>query len=1232
MSSRLRKLYLVNCKTSGGKSSGRISEIDPRGGAAITGANGAGKTTTLQVLPLFFGYSPGQMSQQGENREAMLRFILPHPESAVVFEYQRGDELQDVCHIILRRESNADVGEYRFVQGPINFELLVAKHGADQSIFLDDEGTRDAAMRLGLGDGFSAKLKLAAYRSVILNVPGTGKDDIHRRQLAQRFSFSHQRLTNLDRLVAAIVKEHLNFTDFSDVVAQIVMDQLGVSAHRSAGNKALQLRQSKQQIEQWLRDRDAVERALKLDSEVQKLREVTSQFRSLEMALGGKRADCLKLTSLNEAEATEASNAKDALNERREQAEEHFKERKTVLEHNIRLAEEDEKGKSNRHRTLRNRRDYLEESDAQGWAQKTLELSGLEGHEQSLDSLVKTLSNVAAGVENDYAEKLRAVDQETSLRVGEMRKEFEQITKLVNGEISTLEDQERSNLEELEPMWSGQTDEAAQQVETCIRDEVQAQGQLQRPRIDEALETRLQEAREANGVRLNAVIDAGRDVSRAREAFNTAEKQWRQAQEVHKSQREQLFNAQSNLAAIREKLQPPAGTLHAALLNSGDEEWKNSLAKVISEDLLLRDDLQPHKVADEALLYGWGLNLENIERPGWVDQEALHQQLEEASRAVEVATGRLEEARLAFAEAEDARSQAQDAKNQAEANEGILQKKSSESVAQLKSIEEAAASALKRVKEDAKRAVDIAKQALQEAKATQLAVKGRIERERAEKREEFSQQRQQARARGERKKAEVGGRIEAFEKHQEEVKKAIIQTRDQELNAKGVDTEKLSKFRKELQELRAEIRTIQEKAPIVREWQDWLREQGPINLVDAKVALDRAKEHVEQRQLEMKAADETYRTEKAKFSSEEIEIDRRISKVNGELSILRGLAAELADFAKYGLSAMTINDLAGALKADVHLLLDDYAKKRQAMRTKLEQLERSLTEGESSTKDFVLGVLREVANDAKDQDRAAALARVYDRIRTDVLLNVNTSLKTMLENIASYRQTIWDFESEVRKFNSKLQTGLSLVSRRFSRFSDFKVSVVTDFDKIDFIGKLKVLDAAIRDHRDRNVATYTIEPPPATTAHALRAFMTALDKGSLELNLGDHITLSGSVVDDGVFKQFHSDKELEKISSNGLTAIALISLLSGLMNVIRGQNEIYVPWPTDEIGRFDGSNFQRLMEMMAENRIDPITASPALTPASYSYFKHRYVFKPGGVIAEYRPRAGHGNALGEVAA
>lgn len=1221
MSSRLRKVYLVNAKTSGSTTSARISEIDPRGGAAIIGGNGAGKTTTLQVIALFFGYSPIQMVQSGENRESMLRFILPYPESAIVFEYQRGNEPQDVCHVILRRESNSDVGEHRFVQGPMRVDLLVASDSEGQSVFLDDEGTKDAALRMGMADSFSAKLKLAAYRSVILNVPSTGKDDLHRRHLAQRFSFSSQRLTNLDRLMAAIVKEHISFTDFADVAAQIVMDQLGVGGAKATGNKNLQLRQSKQQIEQWLRDRDAVDRAVKMETDVSQLRDVAGQFQTLEMQLGSKRADCVKLTKVNQNELDAATAEKSDLEGKRLLAHDLFNIRKKTLEEALSKAKTEALAAEDHHSRLLNKRNFLRDHDAQEWAHKWLELDSLLGRKATMETVIQTLESVAADVVRNYERKLADVAQETVRREAEMSSGLEKISELETREVKTLEAQENETIVRMEAQWAAVEEHAAEQLSICMELAAQAKAYLARPMIDPDLQRRLEDTRQTHTGHQSRLLQVGRDTVKAQQELNAADQRWQQAERVVNSQKEQHAKAHNKVEHIQSQLKPPTGSLHAALLACPDEDWKRTLAKVIAPELLLREDLQPHKVTDDALLYGWGLDLESIERPEWVDQEDLRQQLTATERELQAATNGLDEARSTFRNAETNRQQAQNALNIAQARENVEQAKSDEIAQQLKAVEEAAAMALERITKEARAQEAIASKHLDETKTANENAKNRTKIERNVLRLEFSDQKQQARQRGQRQRNELHERIGAFKSRQKEQADVICKARDDELNAKGVDTKKLTESKNGLQTIADQIRTIEDQAALVREWQDWLQEQGPIRLVDAEVTMGHANEQRDLRKYELDASENEFRQLNAEFGSQEAKFNTRIRTATEQISILRGLAAELEDFASSGVSTKTINDLASIIKSEVRSLMDEYATVRQSMRTKLERVERSLTEGESSTKDFVLGVLQEVAKEAKDLERASAISRVYDRIKPEVLVNVNTSLRTMLENIAAYRKTIWDFESEVRKFNNKLQEGLNKVSKRFTHFTDFKVSVVTDFDKIDFIGKLKVLDDAINDHRDRNVATYAVEMPPATTAHALRAFMTALDKGNLELNLGDHITLSGSVVDDGVFKPFHNATELEKISSNGLTAIALISLLSGLINVIRGSGSIYIPWATDEVGRFDGPNFQALMEMMADNRIDPVTASPALTPAAYGFFKHRYIFKPGSVIAEYRPRA-----------
>ena len=47
MTSRLRRMLLINTRTSGTQSSIAINELDPTDGAAVTGDNAVGKTTTL---------------------------------------------------------------------------------------------------------------------------------------------------------------------------------------------------------------------------------------------------------------------------------------------------------------------------------------------------------------------------------------------------------------------------------------------------------------------------------------------------------------------------------------------------------------------------------------------------------------------------------------------------------------------------------------------------------------------------------------------------------------------------------------------------------------------------------------------------------------------------------------------------------------------------------------------------------------------------------------------------------------------------------------------------------------------------------------------------------------------------------------------------------------------------------------------------------------------------------
>jgi hypothetical protein len=241
----------------------------------------------------------------------------------------------------------------------------------------------------------------------------------------------------------------------------------------------------------------------------------------------------------------------------------------------------------------------------------------------------------------------------------------------------------------------------------------------------------------------------------------------------------------------------------------------------------------------------------------------------------------------------------------------------------------------------------------------------------------------------------------------------------------------------------------------------------------------------------------------------------------------------------------------------------------------------------------------------------------YRRIGPQIIVNVNTTLKAILDSISLFFQGVQAFESEIVRFNNRLQAGLNAVTH-FERVGDFNIEICTNFNELDLMKKLGFMNELVRQQRSEFGRDITRDLPPSAAAHALREFMAVIaNDGTLEINLASHVSLRGSVSENGTLKQFRRESELENVSSNGLTSIILITLLSGLLNMIRGNEVVYVAWVTDEVGKFDGPNFAALMQLLKDNRIDVVTASPDLSVSQYRKFARRYQFDDRGVIRIY---------------
>ena len=125
-----------------------------------------------------------------------------------------------------------------------------------------------------------------------------------------------------------------------------------------------------------------------------------------------------------------------------------------------------------------------------------------------------------------------------------------------------------------------------------------------------------------------------------------------------------------------------------------------------------------------------------------------------------------------------------------------------------------------------------------------------------------------------------------------------------------------------------------------------------------------------------------------------------------------------------------------------------------------------------------------------------------------------------------------------------------------------------------------------------------------------------LSKGG-HRTLKDLFTIDLSVVERGKVKRATSDKQLETISSTGLSYLILILILVGLVNLLRQRSKCVVLWPVDELGNFAKHNSTILLSLLKESNIFIVSAFPDPDPMLLKHYKHAYYVDKGRTVLQF---------------
>lgn len=1214
MSFQMRQMLLINAGSNKHEPSNRITSIDPRGGASVLGENGVGKTTTLRIIPLFFGHLPSQIVLSGHGQEPMIRYILPTDASAIAFEYQRGTGNEEDLRlaVIRRRRDESDAPEYRLYRCGYRQELFVS-----EGRFLTDEESQKQASLLDIET--TSKLSTTQYRSVILKTGLDAKDKKRMLAYSRDFSFGPKQLDNLDRLVAAMVKKHINFADIVQVAVGLVQYERGLGSDRAQ----LSIRHGRAPFDRWMSNHAACVDALKLAPKIEELEHALKDHRALEAKFRERRADVRLVNKARASELTALTTAIETMTENRKEVVLSQAARRTELGQLSSVAGEDANTTKRAFDEAHAEARYFEDERAAHWDALVREIPTLRLKKKTTDSLVEVAEADNKAVSGRY----QKLEHDTEREAGERqlalessktpyREEYEKITEAV--ELA-----ERNALSKSEATEAAQRQQLSDSKEPLLEQRGAWEAQVKSPtassdtlQAQHAAKERLLNHTKDIGTVRNIVANETANHKDAQQTFKAREGDLRQA-------KVKTGQATDALNLAQKRLNPDVGTLMSALRMHGDESWKATLAKIINPDLLERDDLDPKIIGDfedvAQTAYGWQINTGAILSPEWTDDTAQRLAIELVTSRLEAAHKHQDGTKAALTDAGGKLSAAKLAEEVAQARLSVLD-------GQLKELETAVSVADRLFETEKELAKTNAESELNRIRGEIKEITeqmsgmslGRSARDKVIRsthgklRTEATKLRDDA----------IGGidlNIKALKEGTVGRVREIRQQLDAHLSTAGIDVKQLNDLKKQARDVGKQIEDAEAKESLTRRWHGWLSDGGNIRVESLKNAAGVAAEAASKHSATLNTFIASIETARVQFEATLKTKQDKAKAVDDDIEILTALDEN--DFAAYQplhVSMIDPRESVKELRAKVKAESIDLKKLTGSIDILFTTTRAALTTKDSAVRELVDASLREVAT-YSEIGKAEILCSCYTLIGPQVITDVNTTLRTLVANIGAFQREFASFEAEVASFNKRLQAGLGEV-RRFERIRDLQLHLVTNFEGLGFYKSLTKMQEIVRQQSAEFGKDYSRELPSDETVRALADFQNKIgNDGSLEVNLASHITLKGSVTDNGFYKEFKRSSELEGISSDGLTSLILITLLTALLNTVRKGEPVHVPWVTDEVARLDSKNFVGLMKMLRENHIDVVTASPELGITQLAMFSHHYLFEDRGRIREYDP-------------
>lgn len=1180
----------------------------------LLGGNGAGKTSVLRLIPVFYGYEPNRLMVRAASKKNFTDYYLPNKQSMIVFEYVRATG-ETCCAVLFRRDAETGYA-YRLIAGAASETVF---HPALNPLYDDMADVNTIMQNLHQLTGVkpTAMINLIVdYRAIIQNdLSGSNKrkSGVDLRALSGQYSLvSRSKMQHIHSLTTVSLSKSQRIARLKEMIVDSMLSKGADVGSPPADNKNEGIWKDLRSLSSFLSNEPQIKTALNDYAQIQANRS--------DLVFAQRRI--VKLRKLGETKAYEIKDEIQRVRGEIDSSNELFTKNNSELTfQQSKHAGSADQIKDQIKLLYSTKTEFEQTMKMPHW----LAEYEREPHYKNELSDAKGRLELYQADSLDIVEKAESRKHEISVERDKRVKAINQDRDRINAKLLTVQDRHEGGIKQLEANREAEC-EAKASDNVVLAQALDSELDALREKADDAGAQTQEESKrltetEEHVLKLKNALKAARRVEAVKESEsdnasrenNTAQRNFDEASNQHS-------RAASERDELNRLLHPLDGSLLAFLRESG-HDWEQTLGKTINPDLLSRKDLQPRitGASNTADFFGIELDLEQLSIPDQAQSEAvLTEQFSRACRNVIDAKENLENCERKWK-----------ATQRAEDDKGKEAQAAKMEVTKLNASVEQAESELREVRASIETEIGkrkaVFKEKIKQLDSQHRAAKGKAAEELKTIERRYKRQHDTLIANMEAEREEIKKTLSLYSEQISEANlyvKAEHEKIDasvaEQLSDAGLDPKTISNTEREVRELQTRIDSVAAQHTNIHRYQSWLSSDWS-RLADLKEKLTSHNEKIQFIQKEISEA-------QAKHETEQETLKNRVNTLSAEAAALGQKAATWSSTESW--AQRTIDnipestepdaervelqvslDLGDAITHNLSKLTHETDELSDKVLRALDKSNRAILQNPDSHIYEKWQYLTNARNVTQTRSEKAGKLAAMDDLKRLMEYDVPEIREALIQSVRSaggrmarYHEELSGISSQVRHISRILETKLN-TEHEFDDFSNIEVRLISKVEEFDYWPTLK----AFSNEWSGWAASRANELPPNSLQQHLELLDGMFNRARMDQNdISSLVELEINITEKGQQVKVRNDYDLEHLSSEGLTSIAIMVIFAALTRYLCPDENVSIIWPIDELGRIHPDNVGKLFTMMTNKNIVILSAQPTASHEFLKRYKHCY--------------------------